>query len=86
MSKIPETPSRRPGEFRRQVGGVYAASTLGLALVVPPVLGLAAGVWLDGRFASGHTWTLILIGMGILSGIREAVRQVRRLMRETDSQ
>jgi len=45
-------------------------STMGFAMVIAIVLGLAAGVYLDNRFDTEPIFTLLFIFGGILAGFR----------------
>ena len=45
-------------------------STMGIAMVLCIVLGLAAGIFLDSRFDTGPIFTLIALFGGILAGFR----------------
>lgn len=45
-------------------------STMGIAMVLCIVLGLAAGIYLDNRFDTSPVFTLIALFGGILAGFR----------------
>lgn len=45
-------------------------STMGIAMVLCIVLGLAAGIYLDSRFDTSPIFTLITLFGGILAGFR----------------
>lgn len=77
-------------EVRRQAERVRAGRRLGfwqgLSMVgavgwmvsLPAVLGALAGRWLDGRFAGGIFWTLLLLTLGLALGCGSAWRYLRR--------
>lgn len=45
---------------------------VGWSVSVPMLAGLAAGVWLDARFAGRISWTLTLLGVGVAVGCLNA--------------
>jgi len=51
---------------------------LGWQIVVPGLIGLALGRWLDRQFASGIFWTAALLVVGLALGCWSAWRWVRR--------
>ena len=51
---------------------------LGWQIVIPGLIGLAAGRWLDQRFASGIFWTAALLVVGLTLGCWSAWRWVQR--------
>lgn len=58
------------------------ASTIGLALVVPPVLGYFAGRWLDGRFGTEPILSMVGLIVGIVLGFVEMVHILAQIERE----
>ena len=58
--------------------GLGTSGIVGWSIAVPTLLGIAAGVWLDGRFASDFSWTLTLLAVGLLVGCITAWYWVRR--------
>lgn len=60
------------------VGSLGQIGVLGWTIVVPTLLGLAAGRWLDGRLHSAVFWSapLMLAGLGL--GCWSAWKWVRR--------
>ena len=58
---------RREGE--RSMGRNLAMiGAIGWTIVVPTLLGILAGRWLDQRFSSGIFWTLGLLAAGLAIG------------------
>lgn len=55
------------------------ALSLGTELVSPIILGGLAGWWIDKSNNSGSKWTLILLITGIIIGIYNFIKIVRRL-------
>jgi ATP synthase protein I len=66
---------RREGE--RSLGQNLAmVGALGWTIVVPALLGIFAGRWLDNRFHSGIFWTLGLLTAGLAAGCSFAWRRM----------
>ncbi len=99
MPELPEPPEvrtpdiRLPGTSRKPVApidrGMRAmalASTIGLSLVVPPVLGYFAGRWLDGRFGTDPILSVIGLMVGIVLGFVEMVHILGQIEREERKQ
>jgi len=51
---------------------------VGWSVVVPMVLGILAGLWLDRRFEAGYKWTLALMLLGLCIGCLNAWRMITR--------
>lgn len=63
-----ERQARFQREGERPIGRNLALmGSLGWLIVIPALLGIAAGVWLDRTFATGVFWTgaLLVAGLGI---------------------
>ena len=65
---VEEKTVRKRGTKIDRSGWEYVASP-GVYLVVPILAGLAAGVWLDGRFASKPLYTIIFLIAGTVSSV-----------------
>ena len=52
--------------------GLGMMGLIGWSVVVPTLLGAAAGVWLDKWHAGGHSWTLALLVAGLVVGCLNA--------------
>lgn len=48
--------------------GLRAFGVAGWSIVVPTLLGIAVGAWLDGRAGGGLRFTLSLMALGLLVG------------------
>jgi ATP synthase protein I len=48
--------------------GLGMMGLVGWSVVVPTLLGAALGQWLDGHYASKHSWTLALLVAGLAIG------------------
>lgn len=60
---------------------------IGWSVVVPTLLGAALGVWLDKRQPGRHSWTLMLLAIGLVIGCVNAwhwVSKEDREMRDDD--
>lgn len=58
--------------------GLGLLGLVGWSIVVPTLLGLALGVWIDGRFPSRFSWTLMLMVAGLGVGCLNAWQWVDR--------
>jgi F0F1-type ATP synthase assembly protein I len=47
-------------------------------IIAPPLVGLFLGEWIDGRFKTAPVFTLVLIFLGIIAGIRSLARLAGR--------
>src|ERR1017187_10698054 len=45
--------------------GLGMMGMVGWSVAVPTLLGAALGLWLDKRYPGGHSWTLMLLGLGL---------------------
>jgi ATP synthase protein I len=84
-----ERKERRKLQARRDAGravwyGLGLMGLVGWAVSVPVLLGVAAGIWLDGIMDSGVSWTLSLSLMGFAIGCANAWYWVRRESRKDD--
>jgi len=48
--------------------GLGMMGLIGWSVVVPTLLGAAVGIWLDNRRAGSHSWTLMLLVIGLVIG------------------
>ena len=65
----------RGQSFWRYVGLIGA---IGWSVVVPMVLGVLVGWWLDRRYEAGTKWTLILLVAGLAVGCFNAWRMITK--------
>ena len=56
--------------------GLGMSGLIGWSVAVPTVMGVMAGIWIDSRHPSGHSWTLMLLVIGLLIGCATAWRWV----------
>lgn len=74
-----ERRERWQAEGERPIGRNLALiGALGWAIVVPTLLGLFAGRWLDREFGSGLFWTLGLLVLGLAAGCMLAWKRMQR--------
>ena len=65
--------------------GLGMMGLVGWSVVVPTLLGAALGLWLDKHHPGGHSWTLALLGAGLMIGCFNAwhwVAKEEKAMRE----
>lgn len=56
------------------------------SVAMPTLLGAALGLWLDGRYPGGHSWTLALLAAGLALGCFNAWHWVAKEGREIREQ
>lgn len=56
--------------------GLAASGLVGWSIVVPLLLGIALGRWLDRNFPANHSWTLSLLVAGLCLGCWNAWRWI----------
>lgn len=64
--------------------GLGTFGTVGWSVVIPTVIGAAAGIWLDSRRTGGISWTLTLIVIGLVVGCLNAWFWIERGRRDID--
>lgn len=52
--------------------GLGMFGTIGWSIVVPALLGILIGLWLDARYPSSFSWTIALLFAGVTVGILNA--------------
>ena len=52
--------------------GLGMMGLIGWSVVVPTLLGAALGIWLDNRHPGSHSWTLMLLIIGLAIGCLNA--------------
>jgi ATP synthase protein I len=56
--------------------GLGMSGLIGWTITVPVVIGVTIGVWIDDRYASQYSWTLMLLFIGLIVGCGNAWRWV----------
>ncbi len=59
--------SRQEGD-RSIWAGLGLFGMVGWSVMVPTLLGIALGLWIDQRFPSPYSWTLMLLFVGVVLG------------------
>lgn len=52
--------------------GLGMMGVIGWSIVIPTLLGIALGTWIDKTYSSGYSWTLMLLFIGLLIGCANA--------------
>lgn len=66
---------------RRREGPWQDLATFGMvgwSVALPTVLGIALGAWIDRRWPSPNSWTLMLLALGLMVGCANAWWWVQR--------
>jgi ATP synthase protein I len=65
--------------------GLGMMGLIGWSVAIPTLLGAALGIWLDNRHPGSHSWTLMLLVIGLVIGCLNAwhwVAKEDKAMRE----
>ena len=66
--------------------GLGMMGLIGWSVVLPTLLGAALGIWLDNRHPGSHSWTLMLLIIGLAIGCLNAWHWVAKEDREMREQ
>lgn len=66
--------------------GLGMMGLVGWSVAIPTLLGAALGLWLDGRYPGGRSWTLALLAAGLVLGCFNAWHWVVKEEREIREQ
>ena len=66
--------------------GLGMMGMVGWSVAVPTLLGAALGLWLDKHYPGGHSWTLMLMAIGLGLGCFTAWHWVAKEDREIHEQ
>ena len=58
--------------------GLGMFGLVGWSVAIPTLIGIAAGIWIDKKWPSPYSWTLMLLVIGVLVGCLNAWYWVRR--------
>ncbi|WP_421655406.1 AtpZ/AtpI family protein [Leptothermofonsia sp. ETS-13] len=58
--------------------GLGLFGMVGWSVMIPTLLGIALGVWIDKRFPSPYSWTLMLLFVGVVLGCWNAWYWIQR--------
>jgi ATP synthase protein I len=62
--------------------GLGMMGLVGWSVVVPTLLGVALGIWVDHRHPGNHSWTLMLLVIGLVIGCANAWHWVTKEEKE----
>jgi predicted F0F1-ATPase subunit len=69
--------------YKKSVYTTFAMiSQVGFSMVVPILLCTYAGVWLEEKF--DFPWTVIMIVVGVLAGVRNVIAMMKRMKQITE--
>jgi ATP synthase protein I len=88
--KIGAKASRKLKARRNSTQGVWFGlgmmGLIGWSVVVPTLAGAAIGIWLDNRHPGSHSWTLMLLVIGLVIGCLNAWHWVAKEDKEMREQ
>jgi ATP synthase protein I len=64
--------------------GLGMMGLIGWSVAIPTLLGIALGVWIDLRWPSRFSWTLMLLFIGVVLGCLQAWHWVQKESRYND--
>ncbi|NJL81109.1 MAG: ATP synthase subunit [Richelia sp. SM2_1_7] len=62
--------------------GLGMFGIIGWSIAIPTLLGIALGVWIDTKFPSQYSWTLMLLFIGVVFGCINAWYWIERESRD----
>ena len=65
----------------RQLGLLTA---IPMILAVAPLIGYYLGRWIDGRLGTDPVFSLILLALGLVAGVRETISILRKAQEKDD--
>lgn len=82
VSAVKKQTERSRKNQRPNLWGAFGiVGTIGWMVVLPTLLGIALGRYLDTRFNAGIFWTLSLLMLGLIIGCLAAWRHIQEMMR-----
>lgn len=79
-NKIGESELRKIKAKKQAVRTVWSGfavfGLIGWSVVIPTLVGVMSGLWLDSHYPSKHSWTLTLIVTGLFIGCMNAWRWI----------
>lgn len=80
--------TRRLKGKRHKPGSVLAGlgmfGVVGWSIVLPTLAGAALGAWIDRHYSGQYSWTLMLVGLGVILGCLSAWYWIDREQREIE--
>jgi ATP synthase protein I len=81
-TRVPKAAILDPAARRsKRAYNALSASSVGLELGIAVVIGLFAGMWLDGKAGTTPWLMLLFLGFGLVAGFRNVLRAVKRAER-----
>lgn len=74
----------RQDQHRTVWFGLGMFGLVGWSVAVPALMGIALGLWIDSRWPSRFSWTLMLLVLGVVLGCLNAWRWIMRESREQE--
>ena len=68
----------RQGKRRSLWFGFGMFGIIGWSVSIPTLVGVALGIWIDGKWLSQYSWTLMLLIVGVILGCINAWHWVKR--------
>lgn len=78
----PKLPTRPSPAFQQSAKAVSLAFSIGFSLAGPIIVGALIGYWLDNRFQTAPTGTMVLVLLGTVAGFVQLIRTVSKLSQE----
>jgi len=76
LGKKIETMAIRKLKAQKSIQGIWFGfgmmGLVGWSIVIPTLLGIASGMWLDSRYPRTYSWTLTLLVVGLVIGCLNA--------------
>ncbi len=75
---------KEKAERERKISLVYGLGMVGLvgwSVIIPTLIGIALGAWIDSRFPSQYSWTLMLLFIGLILGCLNAWFWVKTMLK-----
>jgi ATP synthase protein I len=84
-----EAKERRKLKARRERGrsiwfGLGLMGTIGWAVAIPTLAGIAIGLWLDARYPVRFSWTLVFLAAGLITGCFNAYYWAKKQLTDGD--
>jgi ATP synthase protein I len=78
---IQQVQAKQRQQARRSDGSLLRSvailGVVGWSVVLPTLIGIAAGIWIDKHWHTPVSWTLILMASGLLLGCANAWQRIR---------
>lgn len=63
---------------RNVMFGLGMFGLVGWSVAIPTLIGIALGIWIDARWPSSYSWTLMLLMIGVILGCLNAWYWIKR--------